>query len=268
MFNIGIIGLGNIGSALYKGMIKAKFEKKLIYACDKSLRHSLVPGFKKQQLMDKPREIIENCDLIFLCVRSDQVCGFLKKYSKIFTPDHKIIAMSAGVSLSDIKMSLSNSSLVHLVRVVANVNLSSCNSYTIVFKDKNIDISVFEEVVSIFNRLGVVKQVHSEEKLDIFSLLTGCGPALLAQFLEAIVDSGIEIGIKNHEASEIVKQITASTISTLELEKINSHEFMRRASTPGGLVAKALDDLSKTEFKSVVNNWLPNIYNMIKSKKE
>jgi len=265
---IGIIGLGNIGTALYKGMKKANFEQKLINVCDKSLDEDAKKLFRNNQLIEKPREIIKKVDILFLCIRTEQVYEFLRKNNSLFTDKHIIVFMSAGIKLSIILKILKPTHRQNVIRVVSNINLASCNAYTFVYKSKKADLSVFEQVMSIFNNLGVAESVHSEDKLDMYSLLSGCVPALLGLFLESIIDSGIEVGIKNRNASKIVKYITSSSIKTMEQEKINSHELLRRASTPGGLVAKALDEISKTQFKNVINSWLPKIFYSIKNEKE
>lgn len=255
---IGVIGLGNIGFSLANGL-SLKSDNLTISAYDHNSHSSdrAKMQLKNVNLLNSTSAVIKNSDLVFVCIRTHQVLGFIAKYTKEFTKDKIFVFLSAGIKQNQIKPLLKNNLQSHF-RAITNVNTLSGNGYSILLKNTN--VKAVGKVAEILRLVGHVDTVESEEQLDLFSIISGCTPAIIALFYESLVESGINIGISKMHSTEMLKKVVFQTINTITDNNLNSRELIQRVCTPGGLVVKHLAELeNETDFKEDIVNWLPKI---------
>ena len=255
---IGIIGLGNIGYSLAKGLLLNE-SKISVFAYDhNSFNHNRAKSdIDNLILKGNVAEVINTSIIIFICIRTNQIADFLKTNINSINKDKIIVFLSAGIKMTEIKVMLNDVSGCYF-RAITNVNTISKNGYTLLLKNGS---QKEEKMVSeVLKMVGEVDTVETEDKLDILSLATGCTPAIIALFYESLVESCISLGISKIQAKDLLKRIINQTIGTINDNNMNSRELIQSVCTPGGLVVKHLAELeNETDFKEDIVNWLPKI---------
>lgn len=222
MMKLCIIGLGNVGTALFNGL-SASYSLILIGKNDHiKVRHSS----------------IKNSDIILLCVRTNQVDEFFLQNSASLT-GKTVVFFQAGFSLSNVDK-YRDSDLV-FIRAITNINVASKNGYTVLLKsefDKE-----YESILNLLKSVGDVKEVQTEDELESVALLPGCSPAIVALIVHYLEGITIKYGIDINSNKEAIFAAVSGTIATIRLSGSPSLEIAKSVASPGGKVEKALAEV-------------------------
>ena len=122
MFNkeLGIIGIGNMGTALLRGIINSQiieFEKIIIYDIDSKRLEDCCKEFKVQKAISN-NSLTKLAKYILIAVKPQVIEKVLKEIGEIITEDQIIISIAAGISIDYINKYLKQS--IGIVRVMPN----------------------------------------------------------------------------------------------------------------------------------------------------
>ena len=118
---IAILGAGNMGSALMKGIINAKLTPpKKIIACDvnNDKLRVLSEEWKVRTTTDL-KEAVTNSDIILLCVKPQTLPSALETIKESIKAHHLIISIVAGMRIANIQQMIGTK--VGIVRTMPNI---------------------------------------------------------------------------------------------------------------------------------------------------
>jgi len=227
----------------------------------------LVP---KDLIIRDCESLFHDCEVLFVCVRSDQVYRLAEQYGKALSEGQSFVSFSAGIELLEIKRRLLPSGCA-VARAIANINIASGRGVTLIFSassmqgDERLNLTC-----KILERLGTVLRLKTEPELDRISLVSGTLPAIAAIFCDALAASGARIGVRDEYLNEIIPAAVHGTLDTMAELGIPASLMAELVATPGGLVASASTELERAGFSGIVRNWLPYIENTLEqeTKKE
>jgi pyrroline-5-carboxylate reductase len=231
---LGIIGIGNMGSAILKNILDNKiFDERDIIVNDKNKKS--LEKFKEYNIsfFDNIDLLIKNSDVIMLCVKPKDINEILLSSNGCF--DKKlIISIAAGISIKKI---MDKSKAERVIRLMPNlgciVNESAsafCCSEKTAQNDKDI-------AKKIFGNNGILIEVD-EKDMDIVTALSGSGPAFIAYFLKYLSKSALENGLLEESAKKLIVQTCIGTGKLLE--KYTFDELIKMVSSPGGTTEQGL----------------------------
>lgn len=254
----GIIGLGNIGHALAEGFTKAGNQVSLCaYDHNQNAFNIAKNDFRNIEFENNVNSVFEKSELIFVCIRTSQVENFLTDYSACFENGKIAVFIQAGIK-NDFLIKVMQSSDAIALRAIANINVASLNGFTFVLPTPNNKANTI--VSNLFALVGKVQLIETESQLDSLSLLTGCTPALIATFYDAMIESGVAIGISKTQTEELINDTIQQTLRTINNNKLDPIEFKKRVCTAGGTVEATMKKLEhETSFRQQIVNWLPEI---------
>ncbi len=254
MFNskvkIAILGCGNLGSSIARGLKKSKLvPEKNIYLTTKHpemLGNIREMGFKA----DVPNEeAVENCKILIFAVTPQQLNGLIDEVKGLIDPKkHIIISVVTGASIKKIKEHLGVD--VPVIRVMPNTAISIQESMSCVCAEKK-DKEALEYAIEIFNRLG--KTIVIDEDLMIpATALCACGTAFFLRAVRAASQGGVEIGFHAEQALMMAAQ-TAKGASAMLLETGKHPESeVDRVTTPKGITISGLNQMEHNGFSSAM----------------
>ena len=173
---IGVIGIGNMGSAISKGLLG---QNELFL----SNRGSNLEFFrdKKVSIMEN-RKVVENSDYVILAVKPnyyknviDEVKDLLK--GKVF------ISIAAGFTLEKLEKLLGADKKI--VMTMPNTPASVGCGMSILCPNSNVNDDEFSNVLEIFSSFGKAIKID-ENQFDAASIVNGCLPAFVDLFLSLI----------------------------------------------------------------------------------
>lgn len=241
---IGVIGVGNMGSAILHGLARKGFQ---LIAFDKK-KLSLAGGIKQAKSLSE----LSSCRAIFLCVKPKDVPEICLELRKAFSenPHPLIISIAAAKTLLQLEEALGG--FERIIRCMPNIAAKVGASATCFAANKNAsakDVELAKELFSCFGSCIEVDEAH----LDAVTALSGCGPAYFFFFTQALAEAGVSMGLDKDSANALAKQTLAGSARLLEHENEKSLEqLISSVATPGGATEAALEHFRNNSFKQLV----------------
>jgi len=250
MKNLAILGAGNIGTAIAKGLIQSgTFEAKQITLTRRKIH--LLKSFKQQgfQIQKNNPEAVKNSRVILIAVEPQQLNDLLKEIHRALVPEkHTLISIVSGVSIGQIKKQLRKN--IAVVRAMPNTAIAIKESMTCLATDSS-DMGAIEIARPIFDTVGKTV-VIDEEQMIAATALGACGIAFFLRAIRAASQGGIEIGFHSDEALNIAAQ-TAKGAAALLLNMQNHPEYeIDKVTTPRGCTISGLNQMEHAGFSSAM----------------
>ena len=229
----GFIGTGNMGGALARACAQAILNEKLL------LSDGYAPVAEKlaQELGCKAvevNEVAEKAGFIFLGVKPQvmgEMLGGIAPILKARKEGFVLVSMAAGLSIEKIRTMASGNYPV--IRIMPNIPVKAGSGVVLYDVTEN----VTEEEVAAFRSgmagAGLVDRLP-EKLIDAGSALSGCGPAFVALFAEALADGAVECGLPRDKAMNYALQTIAGTAEYLMETGTHPAVLKDAVCSPGG----------------------------------
>lgn len=258
---ITIIGGGNLGSSIARGLLKLKkFNGQNIVITEK--RASRIEYLKEHGFNvygSNNLGAIRDADIVFVAVKPQQVYEVLDEIkSGIRAENQVIISTVTGVSLSDLEK---HTGKVPLVRIMPNTAIEILESMTCLsFMNTTQDQE--KSVLSFFESVGKALVIQ-EELMGAVTVLGACGVAFALRFIRAATQGGIEIGF-GAELSQLIAAQTVKGAAQLILEnKSHPEKEIDKVTTPQGITISGLNEMEHQGFSSALIKGLLTSYNKL-----
>jgi len=261
IFKIAILGGGNIGTSLAKGLIRSKqFTVDKIVLTEK--RESRLSFLKKNgfNVSDDNIKAVADVEIIVMAVKPQQFESLVEEVKNNINSRHILISTITGVSHKDIQSVFGS---VPNVRIMPNTALEICESMTCM-SFKNMKPGQEEIITSLFDNMGKTL-VIPEELMGAATVVGACGIAFALRFMRAMSQGGIEIGF-NSEISQLITAQTVKGAARLILETSNHPESeIDKVTTPQGITISGLNEMEHQGLSSAVIRGLTTSFNKLEN---
>lgn len=247
MNTIAIIGSGNIGLSLAKGLVKSNYRSAnqiiLTRRNLEKLKDYADSGFIT--LKDNV-EAVKQADVIVLGVLPQQLNGVLQEIkSSVDIQNHLIISIISGVSCKAIKDVLGD---VEVIRAMPNTAIAIGQSMTCIATD-NASVENVNEVTTMFETVGSVVKIQ-EELMTSATALCACGIAFFLRAIRAASQGGVEIGFHADEALKMAVQTAKGAADLLLLHGTHPESEIDKVTSPKGCTIAGLNEMEHNGFSS------------------
>jgi pyrroline-5-carboxylate reductase len=251
---LGFIGCGNMGGALVRAALKTVDASKII-VCDfnASKTKAFVEEYGVKTLNAKG--VALSAKYIVLGVKPQNMQDTVNEIAPLLTNYHVLITMAAGISMQAIR-SFAGKNLP-VIRIMPNTP-AQLGEGMILYSCLGVDENAEKAFLNYFQKAGVLDKLP-EDKMDGASALSGCGPAYVYAFVEALVAGTKELGISEDKA---LLYATQTLVGAGEmLKKFGNPEALRIAvCSPGGTTLAGLDAMEKKGFTESVKSAVKGAY--------
>lgn len=230
---IGLIGSGNIARALARGW----GEPVLLTDSGSGSADALATEMGGRRLASNA-ELTQQADIVVLCHKPYQLDTVAEQAGR---RAKRIVSTLASTSTAEVAAAWPG---VPIVRVLPNTAAELRMAASVVADTPDADPAFVDEVVALFERVGLVVRVE-ERLMAAANALAGVGPAYLAVVAEAQVDAAVRHGLKPAQASALVAQAMAGTAALLAANDGDTLAVRRAVTSPGGVTARGLDALER-----------------------
>jgi pyrroline-5-carboxylate reductase len=247
---IAILGGGNIGSAIARGLAAAGLagpgEITLTRRKAESLLALKSEGFA---VTTENVKAVRDSGLIFLAVTPQQLNALLEEIRpEVDSRRHTVVSIVSGATIAEIRKHLGDRVVV--VRAMPNTAIAIRQSMTCLATDRD-EGGALALVTSMFDALG--KTLVVDEGLMVpATALCACGIAFFLRAIRAASQGGIEIGFHAADALLMAAQ-TAKGAASLLVEGGNHPENeVDRVTTPQGCTITGLNQMEHNGFSSAL----------------
>jgi len=248
--HIAILGSGNIGVSLAKGLVKAGICKAQQITLTRRNVTALAPlASAGYYTTDNNLKAVRKADFIVLAVLPQQLNKLLDEIKPAIKQEKQLlISVISGVTCADIRNQLDLN--VQVIRAMPNTAIAIGQSMTCIATDNATPKSV-NITKSLFDTVGVTLQIN-EELMTSATALCACGVAFFLRSIRAASQGGTEIGFHAHDALKMAAQ-TAKGAADLLLQ-LSSHpeQEIDKVTSPSGCTIAGLNEMEHNGFSSAM----------------
>lgn len=244
---IGILGVGNMGKAIIEGL-KNVYDAKDIYAMNPV--NPKVAAFQSKigfNLYSQYVDLEKNhLDVLIVTTPAPITVQILSHFTDL-SSDTIIISAAAGVKIVSLKQALPNNPIAEIIpNIPVTVNRGTIGATLSDLTEKQQEVTV-----KLLSSLGDVIPVH-EYQLPIIGTLSGCGPAFVDVFMDAMGDAAVENGLNRHIAHKVIASMVAGSGSMLYQSNHGPVYLKDLVTSPGGSTIKGVNMLERCNFRRAV----------------
>ena len=249
-FSIGIIGAGNIATAILNGLLESNTSCSniIISAPSQGTRERIHNRFKVTVTPDNT--LPAKASTVLLCVKPRILPKVLNEIASTLTKNKPLlVSVAAGVTTQQIhKWIHDDQKSLSIIRAMPNtpslikkgaIGLFACNS--VPAHDKG-------SAEQLFRSMGVTQWVAEEKLMDVIIAVSGSAPAYYFLIMKAVRDIGIKMGL-SPEASETLTLSTALGAATMaNMSNDSLSELIKKVCSPNGTTEKAIEALNSGDL--------------------
>ena len=257
--NIAIIGAGNLGVAIGKGLA-THLGAESIWLCRRHLskiEHLAQEGF---QLSSQLAEVATEMTHLILCVQPQQMSDVLVEIAPVLDAKKQVVISTlTGVDIAKIEAQLPEG--VPVIRAMPNTAIAIGQSMTCICGNEA-SKRYMEQVQHWFETLGE-SMIIEEEHMKAATVLAASGIAFFLRYIRAATQGGIEMGFEAEEALKIAAA-TAKGASALLIEQgTHPEQEIDKVTTPMGCTIAGLNEMEYQGLSSAVIQGLKKSFDKI-----
>ena len=240
--SFGFIGTGNMGGALARAAVKSGTEV-LLANRTAAKAEALAAELSAQAVTNE--EAARRADYLFLGVKPQMMAGMLSSIAPALaarTDRFVLVSMAAGLTTGDIRRMAGGDYPV--IRIMPNTPAAIGEGLILYTATEDVtaeELEAFLQGMSAAGRLTALE----ERLIDAGSAVSGCGPAFVDLFVEALADGGVACGLPRATALELAAQMTAGSARLILASGQHPGVLKDQVCSPGGstiIGVKALED--------------------------
>ncbi len=246
---LGVIGMGQMGTALVDGLLHVGVPHSDIGAFDlgdiheKAEKRGIIP-------FSEVKDMAEWADVIFVVVKPAYVKSALDPILEIVR-EKPVICCAAGVDFDQVEEIMGSDS--HHLTVMPCIPVS-VGKGTVLMETKHTLTRVqYRNVKEILDALGAAVEVP-KAAFEGASTVTGCGPAFVAMYIEAMADAAVLCGVPRLLAYQLVSQTVAGTAELQLATKVHPGVMKDMVCSPAGTTIRGVRTLERSGFRAAVLN--------------
>lgn len=248
MSKITIIGGGNIGLSLAKGLVKSGFAPAEDITITRRNVHALVESAALGYAVSSQNaEAIVDADIIVLSILPQQLKSVLEELSPHLIPgQHLLVSVVSSASCADIKSSVGDH--INIVRAMPNTAIAIGQSMTCIASDEA-DEDTLNKVRVMFETVGAAVVIE-EDLMTSATALCACGIAFFLRFIRAASQGGVEIGFHADDALKMAIQTAKGAADLLLKMQTHPESEIDKVTSPKGCTIAGLNEMEHHGFSS------------------
>ena len=246
----GFIGAGNMGSALARAAGRSFSGRQILISNRTPEKAQRVAAELGAEAVANA-ELAQRADYIFLGVKPQMMAGLFDELRPILAARETpfvLVSMAAGQTIDTIRGFAGADYPV--IRIMPNTPCS-IGEGVILYCAKGVEDKKLSEFLKAMRGAGTLLPL-SETQFDAGSAVSGCGPAYVDLFIEALADGGVACGLPRSAALTLAAQ-TLTGSAQLMLQSGEHPGVLKDAvCSPAGSTIQGVRALEAGGFRSAV----------------
>lgn len=257
-YTAGFVGAGNMGGALAQAVCKKIGGENVIISC-KTAEEADTVSKKLGCKNGTADDVVKGAEFVFLAVKPQVISEVADELKASFDENSEctIVSMLAGVTTDTLKDYFGDRKII---RIMPNTPATVGEGMMLVSGNKNVtedDIAKFKDLMSMSGELDEIP----ENLIDAATAVSGCGPAFVYMFIEALADGGVKCGLPREKAVKYAAQtLLGSAKMVLETGR-HPEELKDAVCSPGGSTIAGVHSLEKGAFRNAAIDAVEAAYN-------
>lgn len=248
---ISVIGVGNMGSAIVKGLVNSATtipENIRIFDPD-AARMATLQSELGVAVSDSIKAAAGGAQrVILIAVKPQTINSVLDSMAGLVQENTVLISIVAGIPTNHLLERLGKDKRV--IRAMPNAAAMIGHSATALCKAGMADDEDMAIAASVFNAVGTTVSID-EKHFNAVTALSGSGPGYLFVIMEAMTDAGVLLGLPRYVARKLTVQTFLGSASMADQPKSFS-DLKDMITSPGGTTISGLRIMEKAGVRGVL----------------
>lgn len=245
-----VIGAGNMGEALLRGVLRAGVvpPERVVCTTRSQERAERLGRDLGVHAGTDNRAAVRDASLVVIALKPQVLLAELAGFADDLRPDACVISVAAGVRIEAIEELVPEG--VAVLRVMPNTPALADAGMSAVSPGTHATAGHLALAHAVLGAVGRVVTVE-EAALDAVTAVSGSGPAYLFVLAEAMIDAACAEGLDPQLARTLVVQTLLGASILLDREG-DAADLRRKVTSPGGTTQAALDELARRDVRAAV----------------
>jgi len=253
---LALVGAGKLGEGMLSGMLAAELvpRARVVATVAHQPRADALARKYGIKVHTDNRKAVAGADLVLVCLKPQQVKGFLHEVRRKLRKDALIISAAASVTTLLIERELGHPARV--VRAMPNTPCLIRHGMIAIARGKHAtddDVILAQKIFGSMGRTVVVDEKH----MDAITGLSASGPAYVYLIIESLAEGGVKLGLPRELSTELSAQTLLGASALVLHTGEHPAKLKDMVTTPAGCTIDGLLELEEgglrvTLIKAVV----------------
>jgi len=237
---IGLIGAGNMASALARGIGEPVFVSDVDAARAEALAQEL-----GGEAVASNAELAQRSDAVVLCHKPKQLAEVAEQvggHAKV------VVSLLAATDTAALEAAYPD---LPVYRFIPNIPAEVRQGVLCYVPGRLAADGPENQILELFGRAGAIIPLESEPLIEPAMALMSCAPAFMALVAESFADAGAVHGLAPDQALRMTVETMAGTAAYLREHAYDTEALKARVATPGGTTERGLITLEENGLREV-----------------
>ncbi len=201
---------------------------------------------------------IENVDLIILAVKPQDIYGLFEQLRPFVTQKILLLSVMAGVRMQTLKDHLAP--IQKVIRAMPNLPAQIGMGMTGFTSTEAVSKEELLWIHNLLNTTGKSLYFENESLLDAVTAISGSGPAYVYYFMEAMIETAIQIGFSQNQAELLVEQTFLGAVHLAKKSHYTYKEWIEKVASKGGTTEAAIQRFENLQVNKHIQMGLEDAF--------
>lgn len=247
MNSFGFIGCGNMGGTLAAAVAQSVQES--IALSDADAEKAAAMAAQMHGVVMSNQQLAAECQYIFLGVKPQVLGSVLENIRPVLAQrkdEFVLVSMAAGISTAWISETLGQE--YPLIRIMPNTPALVGKGVILYCRNASVTDAEVEGFAQALRLAGDVSYLP-EPLIDAASAISGCGPAFVYMFIEALADGGVKCGLPRDKAMCFAAETVLGSAQMVLSSGKHPGELKDAVCSPMGSTIAGVEALENRAFR-------------------
>lgn len=156
-----------------------------------------------------------------------------------------ILSILAGTPVADLRARFP--AVADIVRAMPNLPVGIGQGVTALHADNATSAATRDRAAELATALGLVEWIADEALFNAVTALSGCGPAFLFRFVDALARAGAALGLPADQAARMALATVQGSAAMAARAPDSPARLADQVASPGGMTREGLDVLDRDD---------------------
>ncbi len=249
--NISFVGGGTLAETLMGGILGARLAapQNIRVGEPLEMRRAFLEREYGLKAHARNLDAVDGADITVLAVKPQDLAPVMEELNGALGQGNAVLSIVAGARMSTLVEGLDHAAVIRVMpNTPARIGAGMC-VWTAADEVAEAAVAATREIL---RTMGEELYVTDEKLIDMATALSASGPAYVFQFIEALIDAGVYLGMPRDAARQLTLQTVLGSAMLAKDSGRHPAELKDMVTSPGGTTVEALLALEQGGFKASV----------------
>lgn len=232
-----LVGCGNMAGAMLARWISRGLDPARVTVLRPSGR-PVAPGVTV--ITDYPAALPDGA-VVLLGMKPYQIDAVAAGLAGVTAKDATLVSILAGTTAATLRARFP--AIADIVRVMPNTPVGVGQGVCALYADDRTAAAARDSIAALMQPLGLAEWIADEGQFNLVTALSGCGPAYLFRFIDALAKAAATLGLPKDQAARLALATVQGAATLAVAAEEAPGTLADRVASPGGMTREGMNVL-------------------------